>query len=328
MRKKSEERSAPVDTNIILHGAFLLNERRRSALTVEAYAHDLELFGAFLAGQSVLDESGKRRAWPQLLTATHLDIRRFIADLTGRRNYDAVSVRRKVCAIRSFYKYLRYERLREDNPAADVVPPPSDTRKKLPKVLAQPEVGKLLAAERADWTPFQRLRAAAIMELLYGSGVRRAEVARIDLNDVHLRDRMISIHGKGSKQRMVVINKATAEAITRYLGVRPRTTDPALFVGVGGKRLTPRHVWYIFREIYKISGLGDGEGGQNKIATPHTLRHSFATHLLQNGVDLITIKELLGHESVATTQVYTNVDMTHKKRAYDEAHPRDRMKDR
>lgn len=322
MRKKSEERSVPVDPSIVLHGAYLMNERRRSALTVEAYAHDLELFGAFLAGETVLDEAGKRKAWPQLLTASHLDIRRFIADLTGRRNYDAVSVRRKVCAIRSFYKYLRYERLRDDNPAAEIVPPPSDSKKKLLKVLAQPEVGKLLSAERADWTPFQRLRAAAIMELLYGSGVRRAEVARIDLNDVHLRDRMISIHGKGSKQRMVVINKATADAIQRYLGVRPRSSDPALFVGVSGKRLTPRHVWYIFREIFKVSGLDGGT------ATPHTLRHSFATHLLENGVDLITIKELLGHESVATTQIYTNIDMSHKKRAYDEAHPRDRMKDR
>lgn len=117
------------------------------------------------------------------------------------------------------------------------------------------------------------------------------------------------------------MNKSTKDAVHRYLGVRPNTTDPALFVGVSGNRLTPRHIWYIFREIYSISGL------QAK-ATPHTLRHSFATHLLQNGADLITIKELLGHESVATTQAYTNVDFQHKKRAYDEAHPRDRMEDR
>ncbi|HKU68199.1 MAG TPA: tyrosine-type recombinase/integrase [Candidatus Baltobacteraceae bacterium] len=326
MRKK-DERSAPVDTNIILHGAFLMNERSRSPLTAEAYAHDLELFGAFLAGEGVLDENGKRKAWPQLLTASQLDIRRFIADLTGRRNYNAVAVRRKVCAIRSFYRYLRYEHLRDDNPAAEIVPPPQSKLKTLPNVLAEPDVGKLLASERADWTPFQRLRAAAIMELLYGSGVRRAEVARIDLNDIDLRTRIVSVHGKGSKNRLVVINKATADAIQRYLGVRPRTSDPALFVGVGGKRLTPRHIWYIFREMYKVSGL-NADDENKKLATPHTLRHSFATHLLQNGVDLVTIKELLGHESVATTQIYTNVEMAHKKRAYDEAHPRDRMKDR
>ncbi len=153
---------------------------------------------------------------------------------------------------------------------------------------------------------------------MYGSGVRRAEVARIDISDVNLRDRTVRVHGKGAKQRLVIINQATVDAIQRYMGVRPRTTDPALFVGVGGKRLTPRHVWYIFKELYKISGVDEQ-------ATPHTLRHSFATHLLQNGVDLVTIKELLGHESVATTQIYTNVDFAHKKRAYDQAHPRDRM---
>lgn len=319
MRKRSDEQSAPVDPNIILHGAYLLQERNRSPLTVDAYARDLELFGAFLAGEKVLDESGNRKPWPALLTATQSDVRRFIADLAGRRKYQMVAIRRKICSLRSFYKYLKYERIREDNPASDIPSPPIE--KKLPKVLGQPEVGKLLTTERADWTPFQRLRAAAVMELLYGSGVRRAEVSRIDLNDVNLRDRTVRVHGKGAKQRLVIINQATVEAIQRYMGVRPRTGDPALFVGVNGKRLTPRHIWYIFKEIYKISGLSEQ-------ATPHTLRHSFATHLLQNGVDLVTIKELLGHESVATTQIYTNVDFSHKKRAYDEAHPRDRMDDR
>jgi site-specific recombinase XerD len=322
MARGTRDRSAPVDANIILHGTFLLINRQRSPLTVEAYAHDLELFGAFLAGESVLDENGNRKAWPQLLGATPSDINRFIGDLIGRRKYHGVAVRRKVCALRSFYRYLKQERIRDDNPAAEIQPPPL-REKRLPNTLDVPEVGKLLAAERADWTPFQRLRAAAIIELLYGSGIRRAEVARIDLNDVDLRNRVVQIHGKGNKQRLVVINRATADAIQRYLGVRPRTTNPALFVGVGGKRLTPRHVWYIFREIYKVSGLQQDD--EKKIATPHTLRHSFATHLLRNGVDLITIKDLLGHESIATTQIYTELDMSHKKQAYDEAHPRDRM---
>lgn len=318
-----KERSTPVDPNIILHGVYLLNERHRSLLTVDAYARDLELFGAFLAGEPVLDADGKRKAWPGLVTATHSDIRRFIADLTGRRSYSLTAVHRKICSVRSFYKFLKYERVRDDNPSADIPSPPIAKQRPLPKTLGKPQVGKLLGTERADWTPFQRLRAAAIMELLYGSGVRRAEVARIDLNDVDLPSRIVKVHGKGSKERLVVINKATVAAIQRYLGVRPRTSDPALFVGIGGKRLTPRHVWYIFREVYKVSGLGE----QAK-ATPHTLRHSFATHLLENGVDLITIKELLGHESVATTQIYTNVSLEHKKKAYDAAHPRDRMDER
>ncbi len=316
MKKRKNERSAPVDPNIIAHGAYLQLERGRSPLTVDAYARDLELFGAFLVGESVLDADKNRKAWPKLLGATTSDVRRFIVDLSGRRQYDMVAVRRKICSLRSFYKYLKLEGVRADNPAADIPAPKVD--KKIPADLRQPEVNKLLGTERADWSPFQRLRANAIMELLYGSGVRRAEVAGIDLIDVNLRDRTIKVHGKGSKERIVIINKATVEAIQRYLGVRPKTTDAALFVGMSGKRLTPRHVWYIFKEIYKISGLKEK-------ATPHTLRHSFATHLLENGVDLITIKELLGHESVATTQIYTNIDFHHKKRAYDEAHPRDKM---
>lgn len=315
-KKRKNEYSAPIDPNIVVHGSYLLHERTRSPLTVDAYARDLEFFASFLAGEPVLDAEGNRKAWPQLLTATQSDIRRFIQELIGRRKYEVVAVRRKLSALRSFYKYLKYEGMRPDNPAADIPAPKAP--KTIPKVLPQPEVSKLLAAERADWTPFQRLRANAIMELLYGSGIRRAEVARIDVHDVNLRDRTINIMGKGSKERIVIINKTTVDAIQRYLGVRPRTDEPALFVGVSGKRLTPRHVWYIFKQIHKISGL-------EMKATPHTLRHSFATHLLQNGVDLIVIKELLGHESVATTQIYTNVDFHHKKQAYDEAHPRDRM---
>ncbi len=140
MRKHGHEQSAPLDPNILLHGAYLLQERNRSRLTVDAYARDLELFGAFLAGESVLDAEGNRKAWPALVSATQSDVRRFIADLAGRRNYQMVAIRRKICSLRSFYKYLKYERIREDNPAADIPSPPIE--KKLPKVLGQPEVGK------------------------------------------------------------------------------------------------------------------------------------------------------------------------------------------
>lgn len=319
-KTRMKDLSAPVDPNIVLHAAYMATLRARSPLTVDAYARDVEFFGAFLAGESVLDADGKRRAWPQLLTATRSDILRYISDLMTRRGYSNVSVRRKLCSLRSFYKYLQYENVLPDNPM-DLVEAPPRGKKQIVHALARPEVNALLSQERADWTAFQRFRATAIMELLYGSGVRRAEVARIDINDVSLRDRTIKVHGKGSKERIVIINNATVEAIQRYLGVRPRSNDPALFVGVSGKRLTPRHIWYIFKEVYRLSGIKEK-------ATPHTLRHSFATHLLENGADLITIKELLGHESVATTQIYMDIDFSHKKRTYDKAHPRDRMEDR
>ena len=116
----------------------------------------------------------------------------------------------------------------------------------------------------------------------------------------------------------MVINHAAADAIAAYLRVRPRSADPALFLGRGGKGLTPKHVWRIFHTIYRVSGI-------QKHATPHTPRHSFATHLVENGVDLETVRELLGHESLATTGVYLQLAMGHKRRAYDQAHPRDHI---
>jgi site-specific recombinase XerD len=156
------------------------------------------------------------------------------------------------------------------------------------------------------------------MELFYASGMRRAELAGVRLADVDLHERTIRVTGKGNKERSVVINRTAAAAIEAYLRVRPRSADPALFLGRSAKGLTPKHVWRIFNTIYRVSGI-------QKHASPHTLRHSFATHLVENGVDLETVRELLGHESLATTGIYLQLAMGHKRRAYDEAHPRDRM---
>jgi site-specific recombinase XerD len=320
--KKRKEKSHPVDPLIIEHGSQLQLLHGRSLLTLDAYAHDLELFGQFLtygAKDPPKKTARERRAWPRLKTATYSDVVQFIMDLSGRRGYDMVSIRRKISSLKSFYNYLKHTGIRKDNPAADV-PTPTIT-KKIPKVLAVSDVSRLLAARVAGRTDEQRLRDIAIMELLYASGIRRAEVSRIDINDIDLRARTIHIFGKGKKERMVVINKTATAAIQAYLSVRPRSNDPALFLGRSGRRLSPRHIWQIFRDLYKISGL-------KYLASPHTLRHSFATHLLESGVDLITIQQLLGHENVGTTQIYTNISMAHKRQAYDEAHPRDRMKDR
>jgi site-specific recombinase XerD len=218
---------------------------------------------------------------------------------------------------------MKREQLRDDNPAVDMEAPPVE--KKFPHHLPVPEVSALLQtqphAERREW---QRVRDNAIMELLYASGIRRAEVCNINISDVNLRDRIVQVYGKGRKRRLVVINQTTVAAIQRYLAVRPRAKDDALFIGRGGKRLTPKHIWRIFNDLYKLSGLSE----QHIRATPHTMRHSFATHLLENGVDLQTLRALLGHESLATTGMYLSSEMEYKKREYDEAHPRDRMKDR
>lgn len=313
-RDKEPDVIDPVVLNLM---AYLHLHRRRSALTVDAYARDIHEFGAWLTDLPP-SEKIMGRKYPELRKATSSDVNQYVMYLTGTKRYNATTVRRKLSSLKALYKFIKREGLREDNPAADVPGPPMD--KKVPRHLEVPEIDTLLGTPpNAEHSESQRIRDNAIMELLYASGMRRAEVASINLSDVNLRDRVIDVQGKGRKQRRVVINRTTAAALQRYLSVRPRSNDSAFFLGRGGKRLTPKHIWRIFREIYKLSQI-------KQKASPHTLRHSFATHLLENGVDLETVRELLGHESLATTGMYLSVAMEHKRRAYDEAHPRDKMK--
>jgi site-specific recombinase XerD len=315
---RTDDTPKVVDPIVLDLMAYLHLARRRSELTVEAYARDIHEFGAWLA-KIPTSESPMGREYPQLSSATMSDINRYVMHLSAK-GYNATTVRRKLSSLKALYKFLKRERIREDNPAVEIPGPPMD--RKIPQHLAVPEINRLLRTKpNADRCEAHRIRDNAIMELFYASGMRRAEVANINMSDVNLRDRVIQVHGKGRKERKVVINQTTAAAIERYLSVRPRGSDDALFLGRGGKRLTPKHIWRIFREIYELSGI-------KQHASPHTLRHSFATHLLENGVDLETVRELLGHESLATTGVYLSVAMEHKRRAYDEAHPRDRMDDR
>jgi site-specific recombinase XerD len=288
---------------------YLLTERKRSPLTVAAYERDLVEFSAFLSDQGPVT----------LHSVNTSHIRRYIAHLFDDRGYDSRTVCRKLSSIRALYRFLKITSVLENDPAA-AIPGPS-VAKRRPAPLKVEEVVKLLQTSLAGRTETARLRDGAIMELFYASGMRRAEVAGVRLADVDLGERTIRVTGKGNKERVVVINRTAAAAIDAYLRVRPRSADPALFLGRGGKGLTPQHVWRIFRTIYRVSGIA-------KRATPHTLRHSFATHLVENGVDLETVRELLGHESLATTGIYLQLAMGHKRRAYDEAHPRDRTPDR
>lgn len=304
----------PSDPLVAEFAAYLRLERGQSPRTAEEYARDIEVFGDFL-------EPGHLHGTPfeNLLATTPSDIRRFVMELMGPRAYNPTSVRRKLAALRSFFALQRREGRRSDNPAADV--PPPKAAKRLPHVMSEGEVGTLLRTRIAGRSDEQRLRDTAIMELLYASGIRRAELVGLDLSDVDTERRLLRVTGKGNKQRTVFINLAAAEAIRTYLGVRPRSTDSALFLSRLKKRLSYRQAWAIFQSYAKLSGL-------TKHVTPHVMRHSFATHLLENGADLVTIKELLGHESLATTQIYTNVSLEHMRRNYEEAHPRDRSEER
>jgi len=278
----------------------------RGARTCEAYARDLEFFASFLGRDIAL--------------AQRSDIKAFVLDLAGKRRYQPAAIRRKLVALRRFFRYLVVEAKRDDDPTVGVEAP--KLPKRLPIVLDEDAVARLMRAPAAaGQTDFQRRRDRAILEVLYASGIRRAEVASLNLPDVDLKRRVMRVVGKGDKQRVVLINGAAAEAMGHYLALRPRTPDEAFFVGRRGTRLGVRAVWEIVKTFEKLSGIA-------LHASPHVLRHSFATHLLENGADLMTIKELLGHESLATTQIYTNVSVEHMRKTYDDAHPRDKRTDR
>lgn len=302
------------DPTIAEFAAYLRLERGQSPRTAEEYARDVELFGEFL-------EPGhpKTSAFLKLRVATVSDVRQFVMELMGPRKYGATSVRRKIAALRSFFALQKREGRRTDNPAADVPPPKAP--KRLPQVMSEDEVAKLLRTRVAGKNDMQRLRNAAIMEVLYASGIRRAELVGLNLSDVDCDRRLMRVIGKGNKQRTVFINEAAADAILKYLAVRPRSSDEALFLSRRKSRLSHRQAWVIFREFAQLSGL-------IKHVTPHVMRHSFATHLLENGADIVTIKELLGHESLSTTQIYTNVSLEHMRKSYESAHPRDKTENR
>jgi site-specific recombinase XerD len=304
----------PADPTIAEFAAYLRLERGQSPRTSEEYARDVELFGGFLEPRHY-----KASPFSKLSATTTSDVRRFIMELMGPRKYSASSVRRKIAALRSYFALQKREGRRKDNPAQDVPPPKAP--KRLPQVMTEREVGKLLRTRIAGKSDFMRLRDVAMMELLYASGIRRAELVGLNVSDVDLEKRLMRVIGKGNKQRTVFINQASADAIRKYLAVRPRTPDEALFISKRKTRMSHRQAWVIFRQFAELSGL-------TKHVTPHVMRHSFATHLLENGADLMTIKELLGHESLSTTQIYTNVSLEHMRRSYEEAHPRDRSEER
>jgi site-specific recombinase XerD len=279
-------------------------ERGRSARTVAEYEQDIRTFASFLGGREAT------------LAATQEDVRRFVVTLMRDRAYSATGVRRKLAALRSFFDYLILEKHRVVNPVAGVPGPKMEQR--LPKVLSEEEVRKLLDTSIAGRSDELRLRDRAMMELFYASGIRRAELVGLNTEDIDLEQRIALVLGKGNKERRVFFNEVTADAIRQYLGVRPRSGDQALFLSRQKRRMSLRHAWHLFRTISDVSGIG-------KRASPHMMRHSFATHLLENGADLVTIKELLGHKSLATTQIYTNVSIKYMRKSYDAAHPRDKQ---
>jgi integrase/recombinase XerC len=290
---------------------WLAGERRASPHTLDGYARDLSSFCAFL-----LNHGGGEPGLAELTALTPADFRAFLA---ARQNdgLSRSSMARLMSTLRGFFKYLdRFDLVH--NPAIGAVKSPRPP-KSVPKALAADEALEALAsAGELQDEPWLAARDVALFTLLYGCGLRLGEALELTRRDVPKGDTMV-ITGKGRKQRMVPVLAVVREAIDDYIRLcpYPLAADSPLFVGVRGGKLNPGVVQRQMRRLRLLLGLPD-------TATPHALRHSFATHLLAGGGDLRTIQELLGHASLSTTQRYTKVDAARLKGVYDQAHPRAR----
>ncbi len=280
--------------------------RRRGAAeqTRRAYAADLRQFACWASAQHVdPPEVG------------HRTLRRYAAALSERRSAPA-TVARKLAALRAFFETLRAHGVIEANPA-DLLAAPGRGRH-LPAVMAPHEVARLLDRIPAS-TPLE-LRDRALFEIAYSSGLRAEELVSLDLASVDFDAEQLRVEGKGSKTRFVPAGEPALRALARYLerardALAPAPGEPALFVSKTGRRLSTSDIRRRLRVWARHAAV---QGGVH----PHTLRHSFATHLLEGGADLRCIQELLGHASVSTTQIYTRVESARLKRAYSQAHPR------
>jgi integrase/recombinase XerC len=289
---------------------YLTYERNVSGNTVSAYRDDLESFVSFLCN----DYLTLGRDQLDLGRVDHLTVRSYLGHL-ARRKLSRSSMARHLSTLRSFFKYLMREAVVETNPARTVATPKRE--KPLPAVMQTAEVALLI--EQPDGSEKLGLRDRAFLELLYASGLRISELVGIDIDDLELRGRLVKVHGKGSKERIVPFGSKAEEALRAWIGVRGELVhDPdeqAVFVNYRGERITARSVRRLFDGYLRKAALRAG-------ISPHTMRHSFATHLLNAGADLRSIQELLGHASLSTTQKYTHLNDWQLIAVYKKAHPR------
>lgn len=286
-------------------------ERGLSRNTLAAYSGDLRQLGAYLE---------RNRLDP--LAVGHRELASFLAEFAGGREGDRVSspatLQRKAASVRAFYRELRREGIIDHDPTAQLRGPRRTQR--LPKVLSRDEVARLLAAPRG--TEPLALRDRALLETMYACGLRASEAVGLELGDVDLEGRLVRARGKGSKERLVPVGRPAVAALRAYLDRgRPALVGPRpeqrLFVGRRGGGLTRQGLYAIIGAHAATSGLGGR-------MSPHTLRHTFATHLLAGGCDLRALQEMLGHADIATTQIYTHLSNDRLRDVYFEAHPRAR----
>jgi integrase/recombinase XerD len=301
---------APRLTELVLDFlGYLELERGLSRNTLEAYRSDLQQLGQFLDRHGI-----------DPLTITSSQLAAFVSELADgagpRAAVAPATLQRKVACLRSFYRYLRRERMIEHDPAAELRGPRSSAR--LPQVLSRDEVARLLAQPRGS-AP-SALRDRALLETMYACGLRASEVIALALSDLDLEAGILRARGKGSKERIVPIGSKAVDSLRTYLERgRPRLVgvrdEVRVFVNLRGSSLSRQG-------LYKIVQRHAGSAGLAHRMSPHTLRHSFATHLLAGGCDLRSLQEMLGHADIATTQIYTHLSPDRLRDVYFEAHPR------
>ena len=302
-----------------MHGYLqhLVVERGLARNTVDAYRRDLRRYESSLAGR------GKAR----LADVTPSDVAGFLASLReGDAEHGALAVSsaaRAVIAVRGLHAFAAAHHLAETDPARDVLPPAPPRR--LPKAITLAEVERLLDASGPGPSADPRsLRDRALLEFLYGTGARISEVTGLDVDELHLdADPVVRLAGKGGKQRVVPVGSYAVRALEAYLvqarpalaaGSRRVSVSPAVFLNARGGRLTRQGAWGVLHAAAERAALTD--------VSPHTLRHSFATHMLDGGADIRVVQELLGHASVATTQIYTLITVDRLREVYASSHPR------
>lgn len=284
---------------------YLSSERNVSPHTLRNYLSDLNQFEDYL--KAMLEKD--KLTIEDISNIDHIRIRAFLSNLF-EKGIGKASLARKISSLRTFLNYLNKENKISSNPAKMVATPRQD--KPLPGFLSIDEMDRLLNAPVGD--EVLTLRDRAILETFYSCGLRIAEVAAVNIEDVNLSENLIRVKGKGRKERIVPIGSKAVEAIRKYIADCGLRNETPLFLNKSGHRITTRSIHRIVEKYKKISGLWD--------MTPHSIRHSFATHLLNGGADLRSVQEMLGHASLSTTQRYTHVSMDKLMEIYDKAHPR------
>jgi integrase/recombinase XerC len=287
----------------------LRSEKYYSPHTCSNYRRDLQRLQAYLEERTIED-------WTQV---SYNDVCGFAAQ-RHRQGRKSRTIARELSSIRSFYQFLIRRGAVAKNPALDVIAPKSD--KPLPKTCDPESIEQLLRV--TDESDNLLLRDIAIFELIYSSGLRLAELVGIDLDDIDLQQQQLVVTGKGNKTRHLPVGSKAVSAVQRWLELRPEycreASQKALFLSKPGNRISPRNVQSRLNRLIQRQALGQK-------LSPHVLRHSFATHLLESSSDLRAVQELLGHANIATTQIYTHLDFQHLASVYDSAHPRARRKD-